>query len=241
MITQARFSKSVKFFERDFLNRWDLNRYGNTHGSCFFAGVYNDEDVKVINAHKGFKVVWNSGRKRDIFDRLDNNIVVMIGNGIEADISNYKSKDVNIEIKDFSIFKPVPLGMFVYVYLGKPKYKELYGYDVIKELNHKIPYRILIGYQGHEMNFVKREFYDKSFINLKINLTGGLTTATELAFMGRKTISNTKSILCNPYKDVNNIADQIMAETINIGKMPRSRIPDGFFTGKEWLNEKFWS
>lgn len=240
MITQARFSKSVKFFERDFLNRWNLNRYGNTHNSCFFAGVYNDEDVKVINAHKGFKVVWNSGRKRDIFDRLDNNIVVMIGNGIEADISNYKSKDVNIEIKDFSIFKPTPLGMFVYVYLGKPKYKEMYGYSLVKEVASKIPYKILYGYLGNEMDFVKREYYDKSFINIKINIHGGLTTATELAHMGRKTISNTKAVFCESYQDVDDIVDMIMAESLLIGKIPVSKIPEGFFTGKEWLNEKFW-
>jgi len=31
-----------------------------------------------------------------------------------------------------------------------------------------------------------------------------------------------------------------MAESLNINKMPKSRIPEGYFTGKEWLNESFW-
>jgi len=241
MITQARFARGVKFFERDFLNRWDLNGYHNSQGSCFFAGVYSDEDVRFINAHKGFKVVWNPGRKRDVFDNLNDDIVVMIGNGIDADISNYKSKRVNIEIKDFSMFKPVPLGMFVYAYLGKSKYKEMYGYDLVKEVEKKIPYKILQGYLGNEMDFVKREYYDKAFINLKINLTGGLTTATEMALMGRKTISNTKVVFCEPYQDIDDIVNLIMAESLLIGKLPTSKLPEGFFTGKEWLSEKFWS
>ena len=242
MINQTRFSRVVKFFEKDFCKRWNISTYKNKNTPCLFAGVYNMDDVKAINNHKGFKVVWNPGRKRDIFERLDNNIVVMIGNGVEANISNkYKSKDVNIEIKDFSTFKPVPLGNFVYAYLGKPKYKELYGYNIVNKVSRKIPFKILIGYLGHEMGFVKREFYDKSFINIKINLTGGMTTATELAYMGRKTISNTKSVLCIPYKDVDDIADLIMTESLNINKIPESKIPEGYFTGKEWLNKSFWS
>jgi len=242
MIEQVRFSNSVKFFENGFCKRWNVNTYNDINAPCFFAGVYCMEDVEIINRHKGFKVVWNTGRERDIFERLDNNIVVMIGNGVGVNISNkYKSKNVNIEIKDFSIFKPVSLGNFVYAYLGKPEYKELYGYNIINEVSRKISFKILIGYLGHEMSFIKKEFYDKSFINLKISLTGGMTTATELAYMGRKTISNTKSILCTPYKDVDDIVNLIMAESLNINKIPESRIPGGYFTGGEWLNESFWS
>jgi len=241
MINQVRFSKSVIFFEEGFLQRWGVLPYHDKDAPCLFAGVYNHEDVEIINKHKGFKIVWNTGRKRDLFESLDNNIVVMTGNGIEANIGNkYKSKNVNIEIKDFSIFKPVPLGDFVYAYLGKPEHKELYGYNIINEISRKIPFKILIGYLGHEMDFVKRNYYDKSFINIKINLIGGFTTTTELAHMGRKTISNTKSVLCTPYKDVDDIVNLIMAESLSIGSMPENRIPKGYFTGVEWLNESFW-
>ena len=241
MINQVRFSNAVKFFEAGFCKRWDVTPYNDINAPCLFAGVYFPEDVEVINRHKGFKVVWNTGRVRDIFESLDNNIVVMIGNGIEADISDkYKSKNVNIEIKDFSIFKPVPFGNFVYAYLGKPEHKELYGYNIVNEVSRKIPFKILIGYLGHEMDFVKREYYDNSFINIKINLVGGMTTSTELAYMGRKTISNTNSILCTPYKDVDDIVNLIMEESLNINKIPESRIPEVYFTRKEWLNESFW-
>jgi len=93
MITQAKFSKSVKFFEKGFFDRWNLYGYHNRHASCFFAGVYSKEDVKIINAHKGFKVVWNPGRKKDLFENLNNDIIVMIGNGIEA--NGYTKRLIN--------------------------------------------------------------------------------------------------------------------------------------------------
>ena len=66
-IRQAKFSGGVKFFEQGFLDRWGLERYNNIHEPCFFAGVNTDEDVKIINAHKGFKVclLYTSPSPRD--------------------------------------------------------------------------------------------------------------------------------------------------------------------------------
>ena len=163
MIDQCRFSKTVMFFQKGFCERWGLSDYRDRDASCFFAGVYKQEDVDAINNHKGFKVVWNSGRPERIFSSINpNNVIVMVGIGIEFSDTRYKIKNTTFEIKDFSMFRPNVLGDSVYVYLGNEKSKHRYGYDIIEEVKKKIPYRVLYGMHSKikvdNIAYVKKNF-----------------------------------------------------------------------------------
>lgn len=242
MINQLRFAKNVRFFKPGFKDRWDLDDYNDTNAPCFFAGVYTKEDVDVINNHKGFKVIWNTGRLRSCFDAINpHNVVVMIGNGVEADIPDrYKSKSVNIEIKDFSMFVPNILGPEVYFYIGNNKQRKLYGYDLVKKISKRIPFPVQYAGQGHTMKEVKENYYDNCFVNIKPIIHGGLTTATELAFMGRKTISNTKADFCIGYDNIDEIVDIIEQESQKIGTVQPNLIRDTFEGTGAWRHESFW-
>ncbi len=241
MIEQVRFSSGVKFFEADFCKRWNLNLYSDIDAPCLFAGVYFPEDIRAINDHKGFKVVWNWGGIGDFFNNLDPvNVVVMMSPFINHDsISDkYKKKKANIQIKDFSMFTPNKLGDKVYCYLGNPNVQDQYGYEVVEKLKKEIEFEVIYGYLGHSINFIKEQYYDNCFVNIKTKVIGGMTTATELAYMGRMTISNTKAPFCIDYKD--NILDIIREESKKIGTIQPSMIGDFFDTGEEWKQLKFW-
>lgn len=241
MVKQVRFSESVKFFEQGFLNRWNLDSYYNIHEPCFFAGVYDSNDIKIINTHKGFKVIWNTGRIRDIFTMINPENVIVMDSGVIDHSSikgKYKIKKASIQIKDFSMFKPGVLGDKIYCYLGDTASKEIMGFSFMEKLKMKTPFDIIYGFLGNNIEFVKEQYYDKCFVNIKPNVIGGITTAAELAYMGRMTISNTKTPFCINYK--NDILDIITKESKKIGTLQSSMIGDFYNIGDEWKQVKFW-
>jgi hypothetical protein len=237
MIKQSRFSSSVKFFENNFLKRWDIDAYHDVNAPCFFAGVYKPADVDAINNHKGLAVVWNTGRTRDIFSKLRKDIIVVESNGVPFEGKGYNVKRINIEIKDFTPFKPCPLGDTINWYMGTKKQQDIYGYQTYLSIKDKVKNRIVLGYQGNSMDKVI-EMYKNCFISIKTSVQGGNTTATELAHMGRRAISNTASPFCIGYKDEGNILEIISEESKRIGEMPTSLI-NNYFTDN-WQNEKVW-
>jgi len=242
MIRQARFAKSIRFFKEGFLNRWGLTDYSNNQESCIFVGIYRSEDVDVVNNHKGFKLIWNTGRIRDCFKNIDPINVVVMENTIDCELIKglYKIKRANIEIKDFSLFKLSELGNKVYCYLGNAKGKFVMGFDLMKEVEKEIKYEIIQGFQGNTIEFVRDNIYNECFVNLKPNLTGGITSAVELALMGRRTISNTIAPFCMGYKSVEDIVRIINEESKKIGIIQASKLGNYFDTGEEWREEKFW-
>jgi hypothetical protein len=114
------------------------------------------------------------------------------------------------------------------------------GYQFVLELKEYIPFRIIYGYQGNSINYVRDHFYNECFVNLKPNIVGGFTTAQELAYMGRKTISNSKASFCIPYKNVKEAARAVMEEAKKIGTIQPSCIGDYFNIDKEWKQVAFW-
>ena len=250
MIRQARFSKSIIFFEKGFLERWHIDRYNNINLPALFLGVYRMEDVVAINKHKGLKIVWHPGGVKDLFMRLDHsNMIVAVGKGVDFVIpERYNMRRIDIpikdfiQLKDFSMYKPVPLGKKIYAYLGKDKNatKKKLGYDLIREIDKIVPFVIIEGYQGHTAKFIIHEYYKNSFINIKPSLTGGLTTAIEMAYMGRKTISNAIGPFCYGYENIDDIVSLIMKESKRIGQMPKALVNDDFFLGDEWKKVKYW-
>jgi len=245
MINQVRFSKSVIFFEEGFLQRWGVLPYHDKDAPCLFAGVYNHEDVEIINKHKGFKIVWNNGRIRPFFTELNptNMVVLKYTDSIDHSLleGKYRIKKARFEIKDYSLFTPTPLGDSICCYLGSPSLRELYGWKDVEQLSKKTKYTIKISYLGKSREQLKKEIYDKCFVYFKPIIVGGVETANELSLMGRRTISNAKGEYYIPYKSIDHVCELIEKEAIDIGKIRDSILPsDYFYTGEEWLNESFW-
>lgn len=245
MINQTRFSRSVKFFEKDFCKRWDITAYKDINVPCLFSGVYNMDDVKIINNHKGFKVVWNNGRIRDIFTLLnpDNLVVLKYTDSIDHSSieGKYKIKQARFEIKDYSLFKPNPLGDCICCYLGTETAKYRYGFEEVERLRKITKFKILISMLGKTREQLKAEIYDKSFIYFKPNLIGGVATSNELALMGRNTICNAKGEYYISYNSVEEVCEIIKNESKNIGKVMGSVLDKDYFdTGEEWKQVEFW-
>lgn len=249
-IDQVYFSPSVKFFEKGFCKRWDVASYHDRNKPALFVGVYRPGDVKIINQHKGLKIIWHLGTVKDIFTGLNpKNLIVIVGRGIKFDIpARYSKKIIDIpikdfiQLKDFTPYKPFPLGNKIYAYMGREKEssKKIMGYDTVKEIDRIIPFEIIYGYQGHSAEFIRDEYYKNSFVNIKPSITGGMTTAIEMAYMGRKTISNAIAPFCYKYNNLHDMYDIIMAESKKIGQMPQPLIDDSFFLN-EWKNINYWS
>ena len=150
----------------------------------------------------------------------------------------YKKKKGNIQIKDFSMFTPNKLGDKVYCYVGNRSVQDQYGYDLLEKLKKEIEFDVVYGFLGHSIEFVKENYYDNCFVNIKVRLMGGMTTSTELAYMGRMTISNTKAPFCINYTD--DILDIIREESKKIGTIQPSVVGDFFDVGAEWKQLEFW-
>ena len=243
MIQQVRFSSGVIFFQEKFCHKWGVKPYWDADAPCLFAGVNNMIDVNTVNNHRGFKLILNTGRLRDCFTKIDpQNVVVIINErqDFSSLYAGYKTKMATFPIKDFSNFIPTPLGDKIYCYLGSLKRRESCGYGVMRALAKISPFEIIYGYLGQPIEEVRDNYYTPSFINIKPSLIAGTTSAIEMAYMGRKTISNAKAPFCIKYKDIKEMLSIIMDESKKIGTIQESVISDYFDTGEEWMNENFW-
>ena len=242
MIKQVRFARSIRFFEEGFLQKWGVNPYHDKSAPCLFAGVYSDLDVGVINEHKGFKVVLNTGALRPEFSNINPENVVVCRSKQQAFDLPYKTKDATFPLKDYSMFQPVKLGNHIYIYIRKEQQREIMGAGVIQSL--RLPYPVIYGEVSIGAVLMKIEraynFYNHSFVNIKLTESGGWTTATEMAYMGRMTISNSKAPFCIGYESNEEMRELIIKEAEKIGTVQPSCIVDFFDTGEEWKQVKFW-
>lgn len=254
-IEQVYFSKSVKYFEKMFLDRWGLKPYSDPSKPALFKGVYNPRDVKVINSHESFGVIWHTGRTRrhmlsvkpreglvvrlcpiSVSDRKHNPTEYN-----EYYFNAFRTKYANFPLKDWSDYKPVPLGNKLYIYLGSEKGKWVMGYKELEEIFQDLEVEVIIGFrEEHDPLWLRDNHYKDTLINFKPSITGGYATATELACMGRYTISNAWGPFCKPYSSSQDILDIVKDEMKHIGQTRGSVLGDYYDTGDEWMNVDFW-
>ncbi len=247
-IEQVRVSRGVRRFKKGLMERWGLKDYHDPHAPCYFFNINDRKDIEAVRRHKGFKLIHFVNARGDQFIDSLKGVpnTVIIGNPYLTKTDGHKIKwDVNFEIKDFSMFKPNPLGDKIYCYVGMGNKNER-EWDTAKEIQKMIDYEIIYGIQRAKRECVGMDevkaMYDKCFLNLNLERSGGggLITATELGLMGRMTIMNTKSRRESiiPYRDIDEIVEIINRESKKIGTVQPAINPHN--TGKEWLNVDFW-
>lgn len=241
-INQICVGSSVKFFKEGLMKRWNLVDYYDKDLPCLFFGLKHT--VSVINEHRGFALVVPvnelCGKLSTRITKHEN--IIFVDFPSRDTSKKFKHVAKLFEIKDYSIFKPKPLGNKIYAYLGTTTRKRGFRYDVLQRIQSKINYEIVYGvFRKHiTEDELKKDYYDDAFLNINLSATGGLTTVTDLAFMGIKTISN------HPidwdcflrYKDESEIIDIINKEANKIGSVqPAINV---FTVNEVWQNANYW-
>ena len=251
-VDQCHISSGVRFFGKGFKKKWDLKDYYSSTKPCIFLGCYQTSDVTKIKEHKGLKIVLFTGSDHVNIQQfvLEDEVFVisdtMICRDYFKDLRNIKgSKFLRIPLKDYSSFTSVSTGKKIYAYQGKPlrSFQSHYRKDLLDVVVRYFgEENVIIGYQGHDIEFVKENYYKQSFVNLQLTPTPGLITSIEMAHMGRRSISNYPAPYCIPFETREDVIKLIERErdsaesTKAVAQLARNFM----FQGEDWLDTKFW-
>jgi hypothetical protein len=201
-IQQVHISNHVKFFTKQFCELWGLREYDNVNDPALFLGCYDHREIEIIKAHRGFKLVMPTGEDSSCAFAPEDDVHILNTPFIRIPAdqnSAVNSRMLNIPVKDFRTFKPVPLGDKIYCYQGhdNENCKRKYNYGLLKELMQELGEdKFLIGYQGHTPEEMIEKFYKPSFINLQLNEFAGFSSTLEMAAMGRVSVCNGPAPFC---------------------------------------------
>ena len=219
-INSLRFAFSVKFFEAGFRERWGLGEY-NPHEPSVFVGCYSSSDLAVIAAHKGLKIVFLLGGDLGNFQYLKDLPGIIFASDKMQIIQLYDKAQVShiarpIPLKDFSAFEASPSTdnkIYCYVNRGEKAHLLKHGvYSIQRVIDHFGKNKFIFGVHGKTTSEVIRDYYSPCVLNLQLNVYAGFTSTLEMAFMGRKTISNTIGPFCIPYSSNDEIISIIERE-----------------------------
>jgi hypothetical protein len=106
----------------------------------------------------------------------------------------------------------------------------------MRKVQKRIPYEIIYGLQGHGIRELKRDYYDRSFVNLRLNPFAAGLTADEMAHMGRFSVSNRPEMWYINWQTVDDIVRIINEQAKSIGQT--CHIPMNY--EQNWQQIKFW-
>ena len=195
-VKQAFVAPSLKFFKDRFLKKYDLVEYNNPNEPAIFYGA--SEASYFINNHKSYKIILPS-TPNDIpkIDDYTNTFLICSDNYKLPD--HVIRKSITPRLKNYDIFKPNKLGDKIYFYSGFKDGWNLCN-NLVNEIQKKINYEIITTNHTkindyYDIEYLKSNFYDKSFLNINLTNGHGMSTVIELGLMGRKTIFK------NPYEN----------------------------------------
>lgn len=247
-----------EYFEKNFMEKWNFNRYVDIFKPCVFFGLYTQKDMELLYKHKSYSLIlWggNDFQDKNILEVSKKEKTIQIGYGWK--IKKYKQLNIPFEkliipIKDYSYFHPSPLGDKIYVYKGiHGDRQEYFNWDsTIVPLIKLYGEDKFIYTSRTSLQDLKKNYYDKSFLYIKPNDRGGSTGMWELGCMGRKTVANNQGDLPNvlSYGNIDDIKKLIDIESKKIGTTQielSKKVHDCFTNNNNWLNlnyyEKYFS
>jgi predicted O-methyltransferase YrrM len=248
-IEQLHISPELIFFKENFLKKYKLLEYKDKEKPTLFFGLYNHGDL--IDDHKGLKFLLPSSPKDIPKIKNYENTFFICSDDYKLP-QNVKRKSLTPQIKDYTIFNPTPLGNKVYLYSGFQNGWNLNNINLINEIQKRIDYEIITTSHlnltdYYDIDYLKTNYYDESFINLNLTDFHGLSTVIEMGLMGRKTIIknnyiNTIQRIDFPnfiyYETIDDIVKIINEESKKIGTIQPSI--NAHNVGDEWLNLNFW-
>ena len=248
-ITQSIVGDTIGFFKKGFIERWGFKEYYDVNKPVVFFGIAGKQDL--YENHKGYKIFLPS-TPEDLkyLNSLSNHKKTLLISKREISTpDNIICKDIVIEIKDYSIFKPNILGDKVYFYSGfKNGWSGRWGEELINEIQKNIDFEIITTNHitqedTYDINYLKTNYYDKCFLNINLSESNGMTTVRELGLMGRKTITMRDNIIYDysciiNCSNVKEIIDVINKEGQKINTIQPSI--NSHTVGNEWLDLDWW-
>lgn len=248
-ISQVCTVPALSFFKKDFMDRWGLEEYHDKNAPCIFFGAY--QNSRQIQEHKSYKIVIHGSTP----DLIDFNIVKNTENLFcvrppHPQIPKHViCKDLTIEIKNYDLFQPNPLGDKVYFYSGFKNgwWAPFNNPSIVNQIQQKIDFEIITTSHSLKSDYLspeelKSKYYDKCFVSFNLSGMYGMTTTRELGLMGRKTIVNSdryKYPCMIPYNNIDHLVEIINLESQKIGTIQPS-INSNTMVTDEWLNTDYW-
>jgi len=226
---------------------------------CVYFGCYTDADLKQIQNNKSkFKIIVYGGtdatrpkRLREL-KKIEGLYHVAISDYVADDLSRLKIpyKKVGITPIDHSKYNLTlePLGKAVYIYYGSKANSHMYGEDLFKKVQKKLP-KIkfhVCGFGDHSREGLV-QIYKDSFVGLRLVKHDGLpNTVVELGLMGRRVIHNgglPSSISYKPtVEDICRLIKKEQGRWKDSGRLleTRNQTLEYLNNSRDWLEESFW-
>lgn len=240
-------------FAEDLRRKWNLTKYHDPYAPTVMFGWYDDKDFEFIKNHQGpLVIIWggadlNQSRAQFLKNRPKTYQIAYGWVKNLLDSWNIPNKNLIIPIKDYSKFKPTPLGNKIYVYKGWLVDRGSYfkWNEYIQPLINEWGEDNFIYGMGHDIDYVHKNYYENSFVFIKPNERGGSTTMWELGHMGRKTITQNQGNAPNvlEFNNINHIADLINEEAKKIGTIQENlsiEVQNYMTNDFRWLNLNWW-
>jgi hypothetical protein len=247
-IRQVRFSEHIRFFAEAFMLRWGLRPYTDPSLPALFMGCYDDHDRASIASHQSLRICILTGGGSRI-DGMESPTQLHFVNHDDSwsrlgGLPGFRRKNLRIPIKSFAEFKPVHIGDSIYIYMGngsdeaRMKHGGEHMPDLIRFFGKR---RIIEGVLGNSIEHMRRDIYPHVAVNLHLNPVAGFTTSTELAYMGRKSVSNYTAPWCMQYADTRDIISHCIREIERQGEPAQSLVPANYWhESEDWLNSWYY-
>jgi hypothetical protein len=287
-INTVLFSPAILFFSRRFAQRWklkliqakantSLNKFKGSKKPLLVVGAHFMKTTsphfinfkRILDCHQGPQVIFFGGggdcsrsslsyiKERN--KRIPTYAFVQDDKSLELlEQMEMKHPKVYIPFKNYSRYKPVPLGSKIWVHVGfsnKPNVRNRYAVDnmvlpLIEEFGKDVSFINPKGPTKGE-NFLHKK-YKECFVYVKPGTDHGATTMWELGHMGRRTICPGHDDLENVVKappgikegkNIDKLIKLIKKEKERIGTVQPSianYVSQVHIHDESWLNIKFW-
>lgn len=222
---QLKTSQSIQSFHENFKKKYNFEEYTDVNKIVLFFGVYSNHDVKLIQDHKGKKIVWLAGTDATYVDKLKklseikDAIFVAESDWIknDLDIMGIKYVPISLCMDNLYNWKPCPLGDSLYWYGAKNRRYGKHFYSIIKKYFPNLNIIVADGntYTKEQLKGV----YAQCFAGIRTTEHDGMSqTVAEMGLMGRFTIWGMKTPCSLKYKGIEDVIALI--DNLRVGYNP---------------------
>ena len=208
-VKQGYVCKGLHSLYSRFMKHFDFQPLVSVDEPCVFFGVYDDNDLTVLNAHKGVKfIIWGgedanpeNGQSKATLQEvrcLHNVVHLAISQCLYHRLSEQNLSPIYVDFNmvDTSLFYPIPkseLGKSIYIFNGQiPGREHIYGKNIYETVKLILPqYQYILSNQNSVPYESMPDIYKKCFIVLRLtSRDGNANSVQECEAMGIPVVHN---------------------------------------------------